>query len=67
MKIYNFLFDPNLNNLRLNMDAGLVDPLEKEKNISPEDLDLFKLVDTVDDAVTCIDDFYSQYLLKPNF
>ena len=41
--------------------------LEKENNISPEDLDLFKLVDTVDDAVKCIDDFYSNYLLKPNF
>lgn len=41
--------------------------LETEKNISPEDLDLFKLVDTVDDAVKCIDDFYSNYLLKPNF
>ena len=33
MKIYNFLFDPDLNNLRLNMDASLVDPLENGKNI----------------------------------
>ena len=33
MKIYNFLFDPDLNNLRLNMDASLVDPLEKEKTL----------------------------------
>ena len=33
MKIYNFLFDPDLNNLRLNMEASLVDPLEKGKNI----------------------------------
>jgi uncharacterized protein (TIGR00730 family) len=41
--------------------------LEMEQNISPEDLDLFSLVDTVDDAVTCIDDFYKNYLLKPNF
>jgi len=41
--------------------------LEQEKNISPEDLDLFTLVDNVDDAVEYIDDFYSNYLLKPNF
>ena len=41
--------------------------LETENNISEKDLDLFTLVDTVDDAVKCIDDFYSNYLLKPNF
>jgi len=51
---------------------GLVDwikqtVLGEENNISGKDLDLFKLVDTVDDAVKCIDDFYSNYLLKPNF
>ena len=41
--------------------------LEKEQNISPEDLDLFTLVDTTDEAVEYIDNFYSKYLLKPNF
>ena len=41
--------------------------LEKEKNISPEDLDLFVVVDTAEDAVAHIDNFYSKYLLKPNF
>ena len=41
--------------------------LAQEKNISPEDLDLFNLVDTADEAVECIDNFYSKYLLKPNF
>ena len=41
--------------------------LEKENNISIKDLDLFTLVDNVDDAVKCIDDFYINYLLKPNF
>jgi uncharacterized protein (TIGR00730 family) len=51
---------------------GLVDWIEKtvletENNISAKDLDLFSLVDTVDEAVKCIDDFYSDYLLKPNF
>jgi uncharacterized protein (TIGR00730 family) len=41
--------------------------LEKEKNISPEDLDLFELVDTPQEAVDYIDNFYKQYMLKPNF
>jgi len=51
---------------------GLIDwikniMLKKENNISPEDLNLFNLVDSADEAVQCIDDFYSKYLLKPNF
>lgn len=51
---------------------GLVDwiintVLGEENNISKEDLNLFTLVDTVDEAVKCIDDFYQRYLLKPNF
>jgi len=41
--------------------------LEQEKNISPQDLNLFKVVDTADDAVKIITDFYSKYTLKPNF
>jgi uncharacterized protein (TIGR00730 family) len=41
--------------------------LIQEKNISIEDLNIFKLVDTADDAVRVIDEFYSKYLLKPNF
>ena len=41
--------------------------LDAEKNVSPEDLDLFQVVDTADEAVKVIVDFYSQYLLKPNF
>ncbi|TFH28467.1 MAG: TIGR00730 family Rossman fold protein [Bacteroidia bacterium] len=40
---------------------------EEEKNISPEDLDLFRVVDTADEAVAVINDFYSKYLLSPNF
>jgi uncharacterized protein (TIGR00730 family) len=52
--------------------GGLVDwikdvVLGKENNISVKDLDLFTLVDNVDDAVKSIDDFYTNYLLKPNF
>jgi len=52
--------------------SGLIDwirevMLGEEQNISPEDLDLFNLVDTTDEAVEYIDNFYSKYLLKPNF
>lgn len=41
--------------------------LDEEHNVSAEDFDLFKIVDTADEAVKVITDFYSQYLLKPNF
>jgi uncharacterized protein (TIGR00730 family) len=51
---------------------GLVDwikkvILETENNINEEDMMLFSLVDTAEEAVEEIDKFYSQYLLKPNF
>src|ERR1019366_9342958 len=41
--------------------------LNEEHNISEKDLDLFKIVDTADEAVIIINEFYSKYLLKPNF
>jgi uncharacterized protein (TIGR00730 family) len=41
--------------------------LQEENNISEKDLDLFKIVDTADEAVIIINEFYSKYLLKPNF
>jgi uncharacterized protein (TIGR00730 family) len=37
------------------------------KNASPEDLYLFELVDTPQEAVEIIENFYNKYLLKPNF
>ncbi len=51
---------------------GLVEWIEKvvqeeQKNISPEDLDLFTVVDTASEAVDVINKFYSKYLLSPNF
>ncbi|MEY3835516.1 MAG: hypothetical protein RI989_944 [Bacteroidota bacterium] len=51
---------------------GLVDWIQKvlletENNINEEDMMLFSVVDTADEAVEEIDKFYSQYLLKPNF
>ena len=41
--------------------------LKKEKNISPEDLNLFSVVDTADEALEIINEFYEKYGLKPNF
>ncbi len=41
--------------------------LAREKNISPKDLDLFTLVDTAEEALDTINQFYSKYLLSPNF
>ncbi|HEY8401508.1 MAG TPA: TIGR00730 family Rossman fold protein [Cytophagaceae bacterium] len=51
---------------------GLLDWIEtilwkKEICISPEDMDLINVVDTPTEAVRVIDDFYSKYLLQPNF
>ena len=50
---------------------GLVDwikeTLIKEKNISPEDLGLFELVDTVEEVMDCLDRFYIKENFKPNF
>lgn len=52
--------------------SGLVDwikdvMLKKENNIHEEDLLLFSVVDTADEAVSAIIDFYEKYVLKPNF
>ena len=41
--------------------------LKEEKNISPEDLDLITIVDSPEEAVDCINNFYKKYHLKPNF
>lgn len=52
--------------------SGLIDwikssLLHKENNINEIDLDLVSLVDTADEAVSNIENFYSKYLHKPNF
>ena len=51
--------------------SGLVEWIKttvlEEGNISPKDIDLFSLVDTADEAVKVIDDFYKHYSLRPNF
>jgi uncharacterized protein (TIGR00730 family) len=40
---------------------------EVEHNVNREDLDLFQVVDTAEEAVQIIEDFYSKYVLSPNF
>jgi len=41
--------------------------IEKYANVSPDDLKLFRVVDTADEAVEHFNKFYSKYSLKPNF
>ena len=52
--------------------SGLLDwiksvMIDKEKNASPEDLNLIKIVDTEDQVVEVLDNFYKKYNLSPNF
>lgn len=52
--------------------SGLMDWItsalrDEYETISPEDMDLFHLVDTSAEAVEKINAFYSKYLLRPNF
>jgi hypothetical protein len=50
---------------------GLMDWVNKSMveagNISPEDLNLYRLVDTAEEATEHIFRFYNKYVLKPNF
>lgn len=41
--------------------------LESEKNISPEDLNLFFVADTADEVVNHIQEFYKTNIIQPNF
>lgn len=52
--------------------GGLIDwikkvMLEQENNINAKDLDLFRVVDTADECVAYINEFYTKYALSPNF
>ena len=51
--------------------SGLIDWFKKvlvaEAMVHEADLDLFNVVDTPEEAVKVIDDFYAKYLLSPNF
>jgi len=43
------------------------DTLLKEKNISPDDIELFDVVDTVEEVMECLERFYTKDNFKPNF
>lgn len=51
--------------------GGLIDWIKQTMldagNISPEDLNLYRMVDTAEEAAEHIFRFYDKYLLKPNF
>jgi len=52
--------------------SGLIDwintvLIEKEKTVHLEDMNLIKIVDTEDEVVKALDDFYKKYNLSPNF
>jgi hypothetical protein len=52
--------------------SGLIDwintvLIEKEKTVRLEDMNLIKIVDTEDEVVKALDDFYKKYNLSPNF
>ncbi|WP_188050641.1 TIGR00730 family Rossman fold protein [Flavobacterium sp. GP15] len=52
--------------------SGLLDWIktvlvENELTVSPEDLNLFKIVDTAEEVVEILDKFYKKYDLSPNF
>ena len=50
---------------------GLIDWIEekllRQHNISPEDLKLFEVVDTVEEVIECLNRFYKIDNFKPNF
>jgi len=41
--------------------------LRTESNISEEDLKLYTIVDTADEAISYIEDFFKTHKLTPNF
>ncbi len=41
--------------------------VEQEKNVSPQDLDLFVVVDTADEVIDYLSQFYKSNLIQPNF
>ena len=51
--------------------SGLIDwirnVLIEDKLISPEDLDLFSIVDTQEEVLTCLENFHTNGIFNPNF
>jgi hypothetical protein len=49
------------------LDAWFKTTMLKNGTIGEDDINLYEIVDTADDAVAVISDFYEKYKLKPNF
>ena len=49
------------------MTQGAMMTVDEPTRLTRDDLYLFNVVDTPEDAVKVIDDFYAKYLLSPNF
>lgn len=52
--------------------SGLIDwiktvVIEEYENASPADLDIFRIVDTPEEVIEAIDEYYKKYNLSPNF
>jgi predicted Rossmann-fold nucleotide-binding protein len=52
--------------------SGLLDwiktvMIDKQKNANLDDMNLIKVVDTEDEVVEALDNFYKKYNLSPNF
>ena len=47
--------------------AWMQEQLVTERLISQGDMEIFQVVDTAEEAVTIIEEFYKRYALKPNF
>ena len=51
--------------------GGLIDWIKdkmvEEGKIEEKELDIFTLVDTVEEAADVIDNYYSEYSIQPNF
>ena len=51
--------------------SGLIDWIKnvliEDKLISPEDLDLFSVVDTQEEVLTCLENFHTKGIFNPNF
>ena len=51
--------------------GGLIDWIKniliEDKLISPEDLDLFSIVDTQEEVLACLDNFHTKGIFNPNF
>ena len=52
--------------------SGLLDwiktvMIDKMKNANPDDLNLIQIVDTEDEVLDALDNFYKKYNLSPNF